>query len=357
MKLLLRTLVQPYYTRNAGFLGVIFYLAFGFMRASDHHALIAAILTSPFLLALTVGLWAIYTLRATVFVRQLLNEPPQRFLLTARLLPRPLRWAGWLLVAAMLLIPVEAYAGWMIQRGIFHQTWAANGLVISVVVGLIVVSAGAIDHRIRHPYPAQTIRLPRPNWTIPYLLFYPGFLLRHRPVAFLLTKAVSLGLLIGVCRLYPTDDYDQRLLLIGLMMSVLAYAPMCRTFFEFETTWLRVLPNLPFSRVYRLAQYALTYALIWLPELPVLLQNKPQTVSLTYLFLLWLTGWGWLMVFHVFSYRPNWNPDRWQQQLLFGFIAGLVLIMFGFPVWAWLGLGWLAAGWWWSRQKFVSLSP
>jgi hypothetical protein len=338
MKVLLRTLVQPYYTRNAGFLGVILYLAFGFMRPMDHHALIAAILTSPFLLALTAGLWGLYTLRATIFVRQLLDEPPQRFLLTARLLPRPLRWGGWLLVAIMLLIPVEAYAGWMVQRGIFHQTWVANWIVIGVVTALVAASAGAIDHRIRHPYPAQTIRFPRPNWTIPYTLFYPAFLLRHRPVAFLLTKAVSLGLLIGVCRLYPTDDYDQRLLLIGLMMSVLAYAPICRTFFEFETTWLRVLPNLPFSRFHRLSRYALTYALIWLPELPVLLQNKPQTVSFGYMALLWLTGWGWLMVFHVRSYRPNWNPDRWQQKLLFGFLAGLVLIMFGFPAWGWLGV-------------------
>lgn len=350
MKLLLRTLVQPYYARNAGFLGVIVYLAFGFMRPMDHHALIAAIMTSPFLLAITAGLWALYTLRATIFVRQLLNEPPQRFLLTARLLSVPVRWGGWLLVSVMLLMPVEAYAGWMVQRGIFHQTWVANWAVIGVVVALVAASAGGIDHRIRHPYPMQTIRLPRPNWSIPYSLFYPGFLLRHRPVAFLLTKAASLGLVVGVCRLYPTDDYDQRLLLIGLMLSLVAHAPICRTFFEFETTWLRVLPNLPFSRANRFGRYALTYALLWLPELPVMLQNKPQDVSVGYLFLLWLTGWGWLMLFHTRSYRLNWNADRWQQQLLFSFIAGLLLIMFGLPVWAWLMLGWLGAGWIWVRS-------
>jgi|GEM_PF-3621010 len=80
------------------------------------------------------------------------------------------------------------------------------------------------------------------------------------------------------------------------MLSLVAHAPICRTFFEFETTWLRVLSNLPFSRANRFARYALTYALLWLPELPVLLQNKPHAVSMGYLVLLWLTVWGWLLL-------------------------------------------------------------
>jgi len=80
------------------------------------------------------------------------------------------------------------------------------------------------------------------------------------------------------------------------MLSLVAHAPICRTFFEFETTWLRVLSNLPFSRANRFARYALTYALLWLPELLVLLQNKPHAVSMGYLVLLWLTVWGWLLL-------------------------------------------------------------
>lgn len=353
MKLLLQTLVRPYYIRNAGFFGVVVYLTFGFMRPQDHHALIAAILTSPFLVTLTALLWALYTLRATIFVRQLISEPPQRFLLSARLLPRLVRWSGWLLVAMMLLLPVEAYASWMISRGILHQLWLSNGAILAVVLALVVSSAGGIDQRIRHPYPTRSIRLPRLAWPVPYSLFYPGFLLRHRPVALLLTKLASLGLLVGVCRLYPTDDYDQRLLLIGLMVSVLAHAPLCRTFCEFETTWLNILPNLPFSAINRLARYALTYALLWLPELPLLLYNTPSPVSLVYMLLLWPTGWGWLLFIHVRSHRSEWNPDRWMQALFWGFIGGLLLIMFGFPVWGWLALGWLGAvvGWLFTQKR------
>lgn len=353
MKLFLQTLVRPYYARNAGFFGVVVYLAFGFMRPQDHHALIAAILTSPFLLLLTALLWSLYTLRATVFVRQLLNESPQRFLLSARLLPRPVRWGGWLLVAVMLLMPVEAYAGWMVALGAKHQLWLSNGAVVLIVLALVGASAAGIDHRIRYPYPTTAFHLPRPNWTIPYELFYPIFLLRHRPVAFLLTKTASLGLLVGVCRLYPTDDYDQRLLLLGLMMSLLAHAPICRTFFEFENTWLQLLPNLPFSRANRLARYALTYALLWLPELPALLYNGPQEISASYLVLLWLTGWTWLLLFHTRSYRSVWDADRWMPQLLWGFIGGLLLIMFGVPIGVWIGLGCLGTALFWFKQPHI----
>ncbi len=339
MKLLINTLVRPYYIRNAGFLGVIFYLAFGFMRPTDHYALMAAILTSPFLFVLTTLLWALYTLRATVFVRQLISEPPHRFLLSARLLPPTIRWSGWVLVAVLLLLPVEGYASWMISHGVIHQLWVANGAIVGTVLALVGLSAGAIDHRIRHPYPTRTIRVPRPQRPVPYVLFFPGFLLRHRPVALLLTKAASLGLLVGVCRLYPTDDYDQRLLLIGLMMSLLTHAPVCRTVYEFETIWLRILPNLPFSDISRLTRYALTYALLWLPELPLLLYNRPTEITLTYVVLLWFTGLAWLLLFHARSYRADFNPDRWMQVLLLGFLTCLMLIMFGVPVWIWLAIG------------------
>lgn len=352
MTLLLRTLVAPYYTRNAGFLGVVVYLAFGFMRAQDHHALMAAILMSPFLLALTAGLWALYTLRATVFARQLLSEPPQRFLLSARLLSPPVRWASWVLVSVALLFPVEAYAGWMLQRGFVHQTWAANAALVVVVLLLVGASAWGLNERIRTPYPERALRLPRWRWSIPYVLFYPSFLGRHRPVATLLSKAASVGLLMGVCRLYPTDDYDQRLLLIGLMMSLVAHAPLCRAFFEFEQTWLRWLPNLPISPWGRLGRYALTYALIWLPELPVLLYNAPITVSPAYMGMLWITGLGWLLFFHTFAYRPRWNPDRWQQQLFGGFMAGLFLIMFGIPA-----LGWLFMALCLTGRQFLRTTP
>ncbi|WP_185155485.1 hypothetical protein [Rudanella paleaurantiibacter] len=352
MTLLLRTLVAPYYTRNAGFLGVVVYLAFGFMRPQDHHALMAAILTSPFLLALTASLWGLYTLRATVFTRQLLSEPPQRFLLSARLLPRSTRWAGWVLVSAALLLPVEAYAGWMLQRGFVHQTWAANAALTGVVLLLVSASAYGLDERVRNPYPERALRLPRWRWSIPYVLFYPSFLLRHRPVATLLSKAASVGLLIGVCRLYPTDDYDQRLLLIGLMMSLVAHAPLCRLFFEFEQTWLRLLPNLPISPWGRLGRYVLAYTVLWLPELPVLLYNAPVRVSPVYMGTLWFTGLGWLLFFHTFAYRPRWNPDRWQQQVLGGFLAGLLLIMFGIPALGWLAIALCLTGW-----QFVKTTP
>lgn len=342
LSVLYRTLVLPFYARNAGTFLVIVLLAFGFMRPMDHEALITAALGSPFLLAVIFGLWSFYTGRIARFVHGQLAAPEHRFLQTYRLVPPRTRYTMWLLLVTQLLLPIIGYAGWMGARAVHYQAWGPLSGIVGAVLGQTAAGTWAADYRLRHPNPAA-LRLPRLNIRLPYELFFSTYWLRHHPLAVGLTKLISAGLLVGVCRLYPTDDYDERLLVIGLLLAIITHSGLARQVDAFEHRYLLMLNNMPLSRLRRLGRYALTYGLVWLPELVLLLRNCPAAVPYHYAGLLWLTGWGWLLLLHSLAYGRNVAPDRWQTAVFWGFIGGLLLIMYHIPVGAWLAVGWLGA--------------
>ncbi|QJD80444.1 hypothetical protein [Spirosoma rhododendri] len=334
-----RLFVRPFYEQIAGSLLVVMLLAFGFMRPMDHEALITAALGSPLLLGLFFLLWGLYALNAITFVLARLNDPTYLFLAAFRLVSRANRWLIWSSVMLSLLVPILGYAGWMLARAVHYDQWFALSCIIGFLIGLAGVGVAAIDYRLHHPAPDR-FRLPRPAFRLPYLLFFPTYWLRHEPLSLLLTKGCSGLLLIGVCRLYPTDDYDERLLLIGLLLAVLFHASVPRQLSQFEGRYLPLLDNLPYSAGRRAGLYTLLYGLIWLPELALLLRNRPDAVAVGYVVLLWLTGWGWLLLLHMATYGRAVDPNRWLAFLFAGFIVGLMAIMAGLPVVAWGLAGW-----------------
>ncbi|GAB4024373.1 hypothetical protein [Spirosoma koreense] len=349
LTLLNKIFVRSFYTQNAGTFLVVILLAFGFLRASEHEALITAILGSPFLLALVFGLWSLYLLKTVSFVRQLLTAPEHRFVQALWLVPTPTRWLLWLAVQTSLLFPIMAYAGWMLAIAGRLQQWASFSAVVVMMLSLTGLGAWLNDHRLRHPNP-DTVQLPTAGFDLPYPLFFPTYWLRQEPLSLVLTKVFSGLLLAGVCRLYPTDDYDQRLLLIGLLLAVLGHSQVGGQVSAFERQYLLFLFNLPLSKRQRFGRYALTYGLIWLPELLILLRNCPTAISLSYISWLWLAGWGWLLLMHSLAYGYNVLPERWLSGVFVSFIGGLLLIMFGLPVGAWLLMSWLGALVIWFRH-------
>jgi hypothetical protein len=339
---LYRTLVLPFYVRNAGTLMIVVLLAFGFMRPADHEALITSALHAPFLLGLVLVGWGVYTWRAISFVRSQLLIPEHLFLQTFRLVPAAKRYLIWLGLANQLLLPVISYGAWMLARAVHYQTWGPLSALVLGLATFIGCGAWAADFRLRHPVPF-TVKLPSLSVRLPYELFFPVYWLRQAPLSLVLTKAISTLLLVGVCRLYPTDDYDERLLLIGLMLAIITHSQVGSQHQTFERRYLLLLPNLPLAWFQRLGRYGLTYGLIWSPELVILLRNCPATVSSIYIGGLWLTGWGWLLFLHSLANTRTITPERWQTSIFWAFIIGLVTIMFGLPVWVWLALGWLGA--------------
>lgn len=351
LKVLNRVFIQSFYAKNAGTFLVVALLAFGFLSAVEHKALITAALGSPFLLVIVCMLWGLYLLKTTSFIRQELSKPEHLFLQTFWLAATVERLILWLVVQFGLLFPILAYGGWMMQIAVTLQKWDS---LLAIFIWLIFLLAAGIslnDYRLRHPNP-DSLRLPPFTVRLPYELFFPIYWLRYEPLVFILTKAFSCLLLVGVCQLYPTDDYDQRLLLIGLLLAILGHSQVSNQLTAFERQYLLILPNLPLSWEQRFARYVWIYGLIWLPELLILLRNCPTAVRFDYVVWLWLTGWGALLLMHSLAYTQTILPERWLSGVIASFVVGLLLIMFGLPVGVWLVVCWLAAVLLWYRSFY-----
>ncbi len=350
LTLLNRIFVSPFYTKNAGTFLVIILLAFGFLSAAEHKALITAALGSPLVLTIVFILWGLYLLKTISFVWQELTAPEYLFFQPFWLIPTSTRLLLWVTVQTALLFPILAYAQWMIQIAYQYQRWGSLSAIVIVMLLLIVTGAGASDYRLRHPNP-NPLRLPHLSVKLPYEFFFPTYWLRHEPLSLVLTKAFSGLLLAGVCRLYPTDDYDQRLLLIGLLLAILGHSQVGEQVSAFERKYLLFLKNLPLSQVQRFTRYALTYGLLWLPELLILLRNRPAEIRFEYMVWLWLTGWGALLAMHSLAYGRPINPERWLSGVFASFIGGLLAIMFGVSVSVWLPVVWIGALGYWSFSR------
>ena len=96
LTLLSRIFVGPFYAKNAGTFLVLIMLAFGFLSANEHRALIMAALGSPFFLAIVFGLWSLYLIKTISFIWQELTAPEHLFLQTFWLIPAPKRVALWM---------------------------------------------------------------------------------------------------------------------------------------------------------------------------------------------------------------------------------------------------------------------
>lgn len=349
LTLLNRIFVSSFYTKNAGTFLVIILLAFGFLSAVEHKALITAALGSPLILVIVFGLWGLYLLKTISFIWQELTAPEHLFFQTFWLIPTSTRLLLWVAVQTALLFPILAYAQWMIQIAYQYQRWDSLSALVAVNLLFIGIGSWAADYRLRHPNP-NAWHLPHVSLKLPYEFFFPTYWLRKEPLSLVLTKAFSGLLLAGVCRLYPTDDYDQRLLLIGLLLAILGHAQVGGQVSAFERKYLLILPNLPMSRVQRFGRYALMYGFLWLPELVILLRNCPVGIPLDYIIWLWLTGLGALLLLHSLAYGHEINPERWLSGVFASFIVGLLAIMFGLPVGVWLVLVWTGAlgYWYWS---------
>ena len=221
LNILRKTLVVEYYRLNTGFLFLVLMFAFGILRPEDHIALSAYVFTSPFLLVLVFVFFALYHLKTVFFIRQRLLWDSHHFLYHLILIPKWQRWAALLYVQAMLWLPVVLYAGFV---GYYGWKMGQQNAVIATFCYLLLVpltGVAAYEYRLSHPNPDTKLSLLsgylNRRFTKSYWSYFLLYLFKDNPVLLFLTKGFTCFVILGVCKIYPTDSYDERLLSLGAL--------------------------------------------------------------------------------------------------------------------------------------------
>ncbi len=358
LNILRKTFVTEYYRLNTGFLFLVAMFAFGILRPEDHIALASYVFASPFLLVLMGLLFGLYHLKTVYFVRQRMLWNSHSFLFQLLLIPKPQRWVSWLYVQWMLWLPVALYVIFVSYYG----WWTGEkGSVIATILYLFcvpLVGVAAYEYRLHRPNPDTRIsiittyfnrRFTKPQW-----FYFVLYLFSENPVLLFLTKGFTCILIVAVCRIYPTDRYDERLFSLAALTIGLVHSVIVLHMYEFEHLQLPLLRNLPLPLGKRFGQYGLFFIVLLLPETLFLFRYLPQEIEWDYVFVWWLLLMGILSLLYGRFLQYHYTMDLLLRQCFYTFFVGFFLIMFRLPVYL-LAVSCLGGGvWLFHRYYYLS---
>jgi len=286
MPVLTQVLVKEFYSRNSGFFFVLALLLFGLFTAENHRMLAELAVQDLRFFAIAYAIpWLLYTLKITFWGISAFGEPQNRFLLHHLSLLSAFRLYRLLMqVQFLLLMPVLLFVFLLIKSAIHLQLIFPVLLILFIVVMLTVLPSMAWAHRLRRPRESRVMHfLPAFRFRFPHLpeAWLLRKLLLEEPVLFFLSKGLSLFLLAGVSALFYTDDYDERLLLLGILAAGFSHLGIGDIAAQLDKQ-MPVLRNLPLSFFYRLKLKAGSWLLVLLPDFMVLLRNCPAETGLLF---------------------------------------------------------------------------
>jgi hypothetical protein len=96
-----------------------------------------------------------------------------------------------------------------------------------------------------------------------------------------LSKALSLSFIAGVSTLYYTDDYDERLILLGILAAGFSHLGIGDIAAQLERQ-MPVLRNLPMSFFRRMQLKAGSWLLVLLPDFLLIIRSCPAEIGLLF---------------------------------------------------------------------------
>jgi hypothetical protein len=333
-RILYLTWVKTYYRQNAIFVFVIILVAFGFLRAKEHLTLIHYALEDYGVFFLACLLWILHGIKVIAYARRALLLKENEFLQHLLLFTRTERlWSffgvifqlvqlTFLYSLAMLII---SYSAGYLEKGL---------LGIAVHFLLCAVGALVLESQLNRPKSLNNSRAWRAQLPIPQVLYYPYYLVSRQTVLFLVSKVFSGTVLMMVCLLYPTDDYDIRLLGLGGLMGAYSQSVIFQYWYFFERAYFDYYKNLPLSLFRRYYRYFVTVFILLIPEIIVLLRNWPVEYTSFPQILILMVGIAMGLLFYQ-MFKGEF------QGIFFSGVGLSIAIMFDMPMWLY-GLG--AAG-------------
>lgn len=330
------TLVQPYYRQNALFIFVVLMGAFGFLSATEHFTLIRHALSQPTILYLVFLFWFLHGIKITSFTLHALGMRENEFLHHLQLYTTRQRFVAFFGVQFQMVQLTFLYAVCMAAIAWKEEKLGVGVLLLLFHFLLCFLGAWAMERKFSRPewrlpriFPVGIVRFP--SWS-----FYPYYLLTRQTVLFFLSKAFGGMVLLAVCVLYPTDDYDVRLLGLGALMAAFSLTVIFQNWIFFERRYLDFVRNLPLGLWQRFLQNALGVLLLVLPEAVVLVRYWPAGLTvvefLSVLTLLYGVSLG------LYFYQRWDGASENIKPIVYTAIGLCILVMFRLPLVA-VGLG------------------
>lgn len=340
-KVLVRTLVKPFYQANAGFFLVTVGLLFGFLKTPQHIDIATALAYSPLYYSIPFALFTLYAIKTLQFCYTAQRLKTNQFLNGLVMLRPGARVPLIIYLQTLLMVPVLAYSGLLLTMALQHQLWMSAAIVAGGNLLLILTAAHFLHKRLITPVDSSLIsgfrqwtsKLPRPL----SMLFIHQLFTRHA-VLLLATKAISITVIVGAVLIFEMDGTDYRLLTLGMLLSGGVNAAFSFQYHKFEQKDLSMFKNLPISTSSWFGQFTISYLLLLIPETVVFLGNALTKAPLSLLIGSILLPVALLSLYQSVLYRKSISMENFIKYPFFA-TAILFFVILGYVPAYLLGIG------------------
>jgi uncharacterized membrane protein YuzA (DUF378 family) len=334
--ILTKVFVVEFYQKNASFFLLIGGLCFGFMSGVEHKALAQYFVSSSLLLTIPISCWVLYTWKVILFNKNVLQLQQNEFVFHLSLIKISSRSLSIFVVLIKQLMPMLLYAVFLIFMALGGSMYSSVVYIVISIAALLMLSTVILIRELNNPNQEKRV-----SWLKTYFdnhfekTFYQIFVewISRKDLATLVgSKFFSCLILYAVLFLYKTDNYDARLLGLGLSIAFSANASLAFQFHQFENIHFFILRNLPLRLWKRLFYYTATFMLLCLPEFSLLIRNFPSTLHFFTLLSSILFSISLLLIYYTHLYRRHTDMEKHMRFVFFIVMGSVIAILFSVPM-------------------------
>jgi hypothetical protein len=330
--ILIKVIAREFYRSNAAFFLVAIGICFGFMSSVEHKALGEFFISSYLGLLIPVLIWIGYSLKVIQFNKKIFIANENEFLFNLQLIDKKTRWIILSIVILAQLLPILAYAIFLIAMALLHTHYLIMTCIVLLVVVLIGMSMAMLEKNLSIPgVEEKTLRATHffnTRFYRHHLQFFLESIVQNDVMAVVGSKFFACILLIGILNLYATDIYDWRLVAMGVTIAMTGNIVLIYKYQAFQEQQLSFLRNLPLSISVRLTHFILTFSILCMTELGILIKKFPVNLSRFELIYTLLFCYGMLTVLYSSLYIKQIQFDRLMTQCFTIVIILIVFILF-----------------------------
>jgi hypothetical protein len=337
--MIFRSLVTPFYRKNAGLLCFVFFIMFlavgranGVGLLEYHYSLIRGLLLNPSFLVAVLAIWLAYALKCSQFITGTLRKPEFSYLYLLGL--QDAAKIYWLLLQAQLVLflPVWCYVAAVAGVGYHERLYMPVNEVLLFNIVICVVSACRYLYLLRNP----GIVPFKINWKLPSLFnrkYYSGFLIRsileNNKLLFFAIKIYNcVTLFLMLESRDPAKDEDLRMYVLFFSIGMLGHGVFIHRLKEMENNQLEFYRGLPVSIGNRFAGYAWLYFCLFIPEIVTIATRTPVFLSYSEAFFFMFFGYGILLLLNslqLYNYTGLKDYLKTVVQVFFAVIIAMVV--------------------------------
>lgn len=277
--------IKRYYEQNAAFFLLLLLALFGLLNAHDallfHRAIMTAITGSWKFCGIAILAIATYVIKCIAFCLAVATDRSNGFLRELEAIPVFRRFLLLFRVFTGVYLPAMIYCIAACVVGFSEGVFIIPVTLLLVQLVMCLFGAWTLLQKLRFDGLQSIFKLPECSINfksrMEFMVLQYSF--HSKKGAILAIKAFSIGLL--QIMIWANENVLYKESVCVLMMFIIsAHALLPQQYVSFSESRLRFLRNLPFSAFYRFSIYALTYAVLFLPELAFLFINGKESIPI-----------------------------------------------------------------------------